>query len=294
MLNQKQTDCRFGGVAFAAGEDLSLKTGYLARLNAGGDLVLPQSAGEITPYVLTQGADQGYLCGAVPLTSAGNCRVKLAGTCEAGDLLVAKGDGRVETGVIGGEALPVGMAEEKGVDGQHVLLRPLAVGAKGKDGTNGADGAKGADGTAGTNGTDGMDGGAFHVPVSLIANAPSGSDLVGLVLAVFPGPAFDALADNGGAIAWIVVSGLTEIGGTTYAVCWRLWPTSVADNTQVVIPASVVAPGNLTTEIRVVHVGEIGYCRISRDDSAQMMGSTILKVGAVSGLKIFGLTFYNV
>lgn len=149
MLNQKQTDCRFGGVAFAAGEDLSLKTGYLARLNAGGDLVLPQSAGEITPYVLTQGADQGYLCGAVPLTSAGNCRVKLAGTCEAGDLLVAKGDGRVETGVIGGEALPVGTAEEKGVDGQHVLLRPLCVGAKGEDGADGADGAVGADGRDG-------------------------------------------------------------------------------------------------------------------------------------------------
>mgnify|MGYP000891234222 CR=1 FL=1 len=151
MLNLKQSDCRYGAVAFAAGEDLSLKTGYLARLNAGGDLVLPQGAAEITPYVLTQGADQGYLCGAVPLTSAGNCRVKLAGTCEAGDLLVAKGDGRVETGVIGGEALPVGMAEEKGVDGQHVLLRPLAVGTKG------ADGADGADGAAGANGADGID-----------------------------------------------------------------------------------------------------------------------------------------
>jgi len=45
MLNQKQTDCRFGGVAFAAGEDVSLKTGYLAKLNASGDLALPQGAG---------------------------------------------------------------------------------------------------------------------------------------------------------------------------------------------------------------------------------------------------------
>lgn len=294
MLNLKQSDCRYGAVAFAAGEDLSLKTGYLAKLNAGGDLVLPQGAGEITPYVLTQGADQGYLCGAVPLTSAGNCRVKLAGACEAGDLLVAKGDGRVEAGALGGAALPIGMAEEKGIDGQHVLLRPLAVGAKGADGAAGADGAQGADGATGANGADGMDGGAFHVPVSLIANAPTGNDLVGLVLAVFSGPTFDALADNGGAIAWIVVSGLTEIDGTAFAVCWRLWPTSATDNTQVVIPTSVVDPGDLTTEIRVVHVGESGYCRLSRVSSAQMMGSTLLKVGAVSGLKIFGLTYYSV
>jgi len=149
MLNLKQSDCRYGAVAFAAGEDLSLKTGYLAKLNAGGDLVLPQGAGEITPYVLTQGADQGYLCGALPLTSAGNCRVKLAGACEAGDLLVAKGDGRVEAGVPGGEALPVGTAEEKGVDGQHVLLRPVTVGARGQTGATGAAGAAGAAGATG-------------------------------------------------------------------------------------------------------------------------------------------------
>ncbi len=288
MLNQKQTDCRFGGVAFAAGEDLSLKTGYLARLNAGGDLVLPQGAAEITPYVLTQGADQGYLCGAVPLTSAGNCRVKLAGTCEAGDLLVAKGDGRVETGVIGGEALPVGMAEEKGVDGQHVLLRPLAVGTKG------ADGADGADGAAGANGADGMDGGAFHVPVSLIANAPAGNDLIGLILGVFAGPVFDAYPNNISAIAWVVVSGLTVIDGTTYAVCWKLWQVSPPDNTQVLVPVSVIAPGNLTTEVRAVQIPETGYCRLSRDDSAYMMGSVVLKVASVSGSKVLGFTFYSV
>ena len=288
MLNQKQTDCRFGGVAFAAGEDLSLKTGYLARLNAGGDLVLPQGAGEITPYVLTQGADQGYLCGAVPLTSAGNCRIRLAGTCAAGDLLVAKGDGRVEAGALGGGALPVGMAEEKGVDGQHVLLRPLAVGTKG------ADGADGADGAAGANGADGMDGGAFHVPVSLIANAPSGNDLIGLILGVFAGPVFDAYPNNISAIAWVVVSGLTVIDGTTYAVCWKLWQVSPPDNTQVLVPVSVIAPGNLTTEVRAVQIPETGYCRLSRDDSAYMMGSVVLKVASVSGSKVLGFTFYSV
>ena len=180
MLNQKQTDCRFGGVAFAAGEDLSLKTGYLARLNAGGDLVLPQGAGEITPYVLTQGADQGYLCGAVPLTSAGNCRVKLAGSCEAGDLLVAKGDGRVEKGAAGGGALPVGLAEETGIDGQFVLTRPLCVGMKGEAGADGADGEAGPSGAAGA---DGMDAGVLLVPRSAVTGGSAlGAGDVGRVL----------------------------------------------------------------------------------------------------------------
>ena len=183
MLNQKQTDCRFGGVAFAAGEDLSLKTGYLARLNAGGDLVLPQGAGEITPYVLTQGADQGYLCGAVPLTSAGNCRVKLAGSCEAGDLLVAKGDGRVEAGALGGGALPVGIAEETGIDGQFVLTRPLSVGAKGEAGADGADGEAGPAGAAGAAGADGMDAGVLLVPRSAVTGGSAlGAGDVGRVL----------------------------------------------------------------------------------------------------------------
>ena len=88
MLNLTQSDCRHGGIAFAAGEDLSLKAGYLVKLNAGRDLILPASDQDITPYVITQGADQGYLCGAVPLTSVGNCRVVLDGTCEAGTCLL--------------------------------------------------------------------------------------------------------------------------------------------------------------------------------------------------------------
>jgi hypothetical protein len=300
MLNMKQSDCRFGGVGFAAGEDLSLKAGHLVKLNSGGDLVLPASAADITPYVVICGADTGYLCGAVPLTSAGNCRVKLAGTCEAGDLLVAKGDGRVEAGVIGGEALPVGMAEEKGVEGQHVLLRPLCVGARGAAGAAGAAGAPGANGATGATGAEGpqgetgMDGGAFHVPVSLIANAPAGNDLIGLILAVFAGPAFDAYPNVGTPVAWVVVSGLTVIDGTAYAVCWKLWQASPPDNTEVIMPVSVIAPGALTTEVRAVQIPETGYCRLSRDDSAIMMGSVVLKVASVSGTKLLGFTFYSV
>ena len=119
MLNLTQSDCRHGGVAFAAGEDLSLKAGFLVKLNSGKDLILPTSDQDITPYVITQGADQGYLCGAVPLSSAVNARVELYGTCDAGVLLVAKGDGRVTACTSGSAARVIGVAEEPGIDGQH-------------------------------------------------------------------------------------------------------------------------------------------------------------------------------
>ena len=237
MLNQKQTDCRFGGVAFAAGEDLSLKTGHLVRLNAGGDLVLPQGAGEITPYVLTQGADQGYLCGAVPLTSAGNCRVKLAGSCEAGDLLVAKGDGRVETGVIGGEALPVGMAEEKGVDGQHVLLRPLAVGTKGADGADGAPGAAGAQGPAGADGAAGAPGTEFLLdPASLINAQPN---QVGALIGL-EGGSWNGAVPGMGAELSALVTGTRTVGGTPYYVCVLLFEVGAGSFVFSQVPVALI------------------------------------------------------
>ena len=237
MLNLKQSDCRYGAVAFAAGEDLSLKTGYLARLNAGGDLVLPQGAGEITPYVLTQGADQGYLCGAVPLTSAGNCRVKLAGSCEAGDLLVAKGDGRVETGVIGGEALPVGMAEEKGVDGQHVLLRPLAVGTKGADGADGAPGAAGAQGPAGADGAAGAPGTEFLLdPASLINAQPN---QVGALIGL-EGGTWNGAVPGMGAELSALVTGTRTVGGNTFYVCVLLFEVGSASFVFSQVPVSMI------------------------------------------------------
>jgi len=160
MLNLKQSDCRFGGVAFAAGEDLSLKAGHLVKLNAGKDLVLPETDRDFAPYVVVQGADQGYLCGAVPVTSAMNIRVKLVGTCDAGALLVSNGDGRVKAFTSGSQARPVGTAEETGVDGQLVLVRPLAYGVAGPAGETGPAGAPGAGGVPG------RDGGMLVVPIA--------------------------------------------------------------------------------------------------------------------------------
>ena len=189
MLNMSQSDCRNGGIAFAAGEDLSLKAGFLVKLDTGKDLVLPTSDQDITPYVVTHGADQGYLCGAVPLSSFMNCRVVLDGTCEAGTMLVAKGDGRVTAYTAGSAARVIGVAEEKGVAGQHILLRPVSIGVKGADGAAGAAGAPGAAGAAGATGAAGVagqDAGVLVIPRSMtpdfVGYFPAVPSLIGYII----------------------------------------------------------------------------------------------------------------
>ena len=161
MMNLVQGDCKCGALAFVAGENLSAATGLLVKLSSAGKAVKPGAVSDITPYVVACGAFEGYLCGVVPLTSAANCRIALKGACQAGSLLVSAGDGRVEAGTLSGTAVPVGIAEETGVDGQRVLLRPLSVGARGVAGPAGAAGAPGApgeDGAAGPAGAAGVNG----------------------------------------------------------------------------------------------------------------------------------------
>jgi hypothetical protein len=129
MMNSVQGDCKYGALAFEAGEDLSAAAGLLVKLNAAGHVVKPSSVDDLAPYVVAYGARSGHLCGVVPLSSLANARVTLKGTCVPGDLLVPVGDGRVETGAGSDAVVGVGVAEEAGVDGQTVLLRPLAVGS---------------------------------------------------------------------------------------------------------------------------------------------------------------------
>lgn len=186
MMNNVQGDCRCGSLGFPAGEDLTLATGKLAKLNADGHVVSPAANTDITPYVITCGADQGYLCGVTPLNSLSNSRVILKGTCQAGQLLVAVGDGRVETGTLSGTAVPVGVAEEDGVEGQHVLLRPLCVGARGAAGAAGAPGTPGAQGAQGVPGPVGPagSGGSFALTAASITGVPENpAELVGALIA---------------------------------------------------------------------------------------------------------------
>ena len=157
-MNLVQGDCKCGALAFVAGENLSAATGLLVRLSSTGRAVKPEAVSDIALYVVAIGAFEGCLCGVVPLTSAANCRIVLKGACQAGSLLVSSGDGRVEAGALSGASVPVGVAEEAGVDGQRVLLRPLSVGARGEPGAAGPAGPAGMQGPAGAVGPSGRDG----------------------------------------------------------------------------------------------------------------------------------------
>ena len=314
MMNVLQGDCKCGALGFASGEDLSLATGRLVRLNAEGHVVLPTAAADITPYVVTCGADQGYLCGVVPLSSLANSRVVLKGACQAGQLLVAFGDGRVETGTLGGAALPVGLAEEDGVEGQHVLLRPLTVGARGAAGLPGAPGAPGAVGAAGLNGApgtpgaagqagaagaNGADGGLFYVPVAGIQSAPGGAALVGKVIV------FEAMSQSWASafpgmssLAYAVVTGLVTRDGVDLAECHLLWFPGVM-NTPMSVPSALIASDEMYPLIPyalvgIVDSGNMDGSAVLRTGSPETLCTTMMRVLGVGGGVAFGVSFFNV
>ena len=201
-MNLVQGDCKCGALAFVAGENLSAATGLLVKLSSAGKAVKPGAASDIAPYVVACGAFEGYLCGVVPLSSAANCRVVLKGACQAGSLLLSAGDGRVEAGALSGTALPVGIAEETGVDGQRVLLRPLCVGARGAAGEAGAAGAPGVAGAAGEAGVAGAPGAAgargAAEGVGFITEAQVAGTFVGSGQLLFFGPNM-----NDGVYQWL-------------------------------------------------------------------------------------------
>lgn len=266
MMNVMQGDCKCGALGFAAGEDLTLATGRLVKLNVEGHAVLPTAAGDITPYVVTCGADQGYLCGVVPLSSVANARVALKGACQPGQLLVAVGDGRVEVGSLSGAAVPVGVAEETGVEGQRVLLRPVTVGARGVAGAAGAAGAPGTPGEAGPAGTAGSGGGVLTVPyASLAGDKPAIAGSAGLVvwLAMVDGYGWNTQWNSwGGHCVQGVVVGYDADAGTVSvmvvaeatagsATALGIYPRSV--------PAGCVQSGSAVAGANLGAVASAGY-----------------------------------
>ena len=305
MMNNVQGDCRCGSLGFPAGEDLTLATGKLAKLNADGHVVSPAANTDITPYVITCGADQGYLCGVTPLNSLSNSRVILKGTCQAGQLLVAVGDGRVETGALSGTAIPVGVAEEDGVEGQHVLLRPITVGARGAAGSAGAagapgtPGAPGAPGQAGASGSPGSDGGLFYVPVAGIQNAPGGANLLGKVIV------FEAMSQSWASafpgmssLAYALVSGLVTRDGVDLAECRLLWFPGVT-NTPVSMPSAWISSDEMYPLIPyalvgIVDSGNMDGSAVLRTGGPEMLCSTLIRVLGVGGGVMFGVSYINV
>ena len=131
-----QSNTRVGDIRVKAGENLTGKEGYLAKMNdAWGPVVeLVKFTGDRPLYVVVEGVAVSKLASVRPLESGRNVRLVLSGTCNPGNTLVAMVEAEANNGKV--QALPaepgtylgVAIAEEAGIDGQLVLARPAAIG----------------------------------------------------------------------------------------------------------------------------------------------------------------------
>lgn len=133
-----QTDVKVGAFRVLAGEDLTDKDGLLVELTHDTgvpEVKLPASNSAYALYLLNDGAEDGENVDVIPLESGVNARVTLKGTCNPGDVLVladtavAADKGKVRAlPTAAGTYRGLAIAEEKGVDGQSVLMRPALIG----------------------------------------------------------------------------------------------------------------------------------------------------------------------
>ena len=143
MMTQSNT--RAGQFTVLAGEDLSGLEGRLVELtHASGvpEIKLPAAITALTPYVLNRGAADAALVEIIPLEQGRNVRIALKGTCNPGDQLVladtgtAADKGKVRVlPTVAGTYRVIAIAEEAGVDGQHLLCRPCMAGTVTVSGT---------------------------------------------------------------------------------------------------------------------------------------------------------------
>lgn len=135
-MNQSNT--RVGDIRVVAGVDLRGKEGHLVKLAGGSGhaiAVLPTLYTDVTPYLVLEGGNHGELVTLRPLSSERNVRVRLTGSCSAGDRLVqADMISNADVGKV--RAIPNDpgtyqvhlVAEESGTQGQWVLARPVSAG----------------------------------------------------------------------------------------------------------------------------------------------------------------------
>ena len=133
-----QSNTRVGDFSVVAGADL---TGMQDRLvvlgnNAGVPVVnVPAANADPAVYLLLEAGAAGVAVVVRPLDGSRNARVVLKGACNPGDLLVLadvataadKGKVRVLPATAGTYRV-LGIAEQVGVDGQLVLVRPAVLG----------------------------------------------------------------------------------------------------------------------------------------------------------------------
>ncbi len=133
-----QSDSRTGDIPVLAGENLTGKNGRLVVLTHDGgvpEVKLPAAVTDLAFYVLVDENVDAELVGVRPLEAGRNVRAVLKGTCNPGDVVVLADTGTAaDKGKV--RALPatagtyrgLGIAEEKGADGQFVLFRPVSLG----------------------------------------------------------------------------------------------------------------------------------------------------------------------
>lgn len=130
-MNPTQSNTKYGVISMMTVGLLAGKEGFLAVLKPGG-ASLPTADTDAPAYIIDYGAEPGQDSQLKPVDTAEQIRVPLVGTCARGDRLVmapASGDtaGKVTAGTSG---TSIGIAEEDGVDGQFVLIRPNLFGVR--------------------------------------------------------------------------------------------------------------------------------------------------------------------
>ena len=133
-----QSNTRVGDFRVLAGESLVGMTGRLVKLTHDTgvpEVKLPESNDDYALYVVLEGGADAALAAVRPIEAGRTVRVTLKGACNPGDVLVladvttAADKGKVRAlPATAGTYRGLGIAEEIGVDGQFVLVRPALIG----------------------------------------------------------------------------------------------------------------------------------------------------------------------
>ena len=133
-----QSNTRVGDFRVLAGESLVGMEGRLVKLGHDTgvpEVLLPAANSDYSLYVILEGGADAALVSVRPIEVGRTVRVPLKGTCNPGDVMVladvatASDKGKVRAlPTAPGTYRGLGIAEQVGVDGQLVLIRPAMVG----------------------------------------------------------------------------------------------------------------------------------------------------------------------
>ncbi|MDR2673850.1 MAG: hypothetical protein LBC18_03035 [Opitutaceae bacterium] len=130
-MDNLQTNTKVGVLTLTAVGDLTGKEGLLAGMYAGG-VRTPDGTTDPTPYVIIDGNPAPGQVTVLPLSPDTQVRILAEGAIGRGKLVTtaASAVGRIrQMPTSGAGTYPyIGIAEEDGVDGQAVLIRPWGLG----------------------------------------------------------------------------------------------------------------------------------------------------------------------